>query len=112
MLLSRAPIGQDPRGLFVVASHLRVDPVGAQALEAAFADRLRAVEESPGFQGLQVWRDVHTVGEYLMVSWWSVRDDWTAYMRSDAHHASHARIPTDPARARPAGLTTYEVVAT
>jgi heme-degrading monooxygenase HmoA len=107
-----APIGADPTGLFVVASTIVVDEVGSATLEQAFQHRLGAVENVAGFRGLQVWREAHQPGQYLMVSWWVSREHWTAYMRSPEHDASHARIPSAPARPRPAGLRTFEVVAT
>jgi heme-degrading monooxygenase HmoA len=99
-------------GLFVVASTILVREDGSAALEQAFRDRLHAVETTEGFRGLQVWRDANAPGEYLMVSWWESRDDWHGYMRSAEHDASHARMPTGPARPRPGGLWTFQVVAT
>ena len=106
------PAGSDATGLFVVASSIVIDKVGCTTLEQAFRDRLRAVEATAGFRGLQVWREAKQPGRYLMVSWWLSREDWAAYMRSAAHDESHARIPTVPARPRPDGLRTFEVVAT
>lgn len=104
--------GGDATGLFVVASTIAIDEVGCARLEEAFRDRLRAVEATPGFRGLQVWREANQPGRYLMVSWWLSRADWLDYMRSAEHDASHARIPGAPARPRPDGLRTFEVVAT
>lgn len=104
--------GGDATGLFVVASTITIDEVGCARLEEAFRDRLRAVEATPGFRGLQVWREAKRPGRYLMVSWWLSRANWLDYMRSAEHDASHARIPRDPARPRPDGLRTFEVVAT
>ena len=96
----------------MVASDLRVDPSGAAALERAFRLRLGEVEAHPGFQRLEVWRDDHSEGAYRMVTWWDDEDAFRAYMRSAAHHRSHARIPSDPAQARGAGLRRYSLIAT
>lgn len=101
-----------PVAAFVVASELSVDLAGAQALEDAFSDRLREVEHHSGFQRLEVWRDNVSVGSYLMVTWWDDEPAFRSYMRSVAHKESHARIPTEPARARGVGLRRYTVVAT
>lgn len=98
--------------VFVVASDLEVEPSGAAALERAFRLRLGEVEGHPGFQRLEVWRDDHREGTYRMVTWWDDEDAFRAYMRSTAHRRSHARIPSDPARARGAGLRRYSVIAT
>lgn len=92
---------------FVVASDVTVEEAGVPALEAAFAGRLGEVDSFPGFQRLEVWRDAGRPGAYLMVSWWDSRNDFTAYMRSEQHHRSHARIPTDP-RPRGAGVRRFE----
>lgn len=97
---------------FVVASELSVDVSGAAVLEAAFRDRLHHVEDHPGFQRMEVWRDQRREGAYLMVSWWDDEPSFRLYMRSDRHRASHARIPTEPAKARGVGLRRYTVVAT
>ena len=97
---------------FVVASELHVDVRGADVLEAAFRDRLHQVEDHPGFQRMEVWRDQRGEGAYLMVSWWDDEPSFRLYMRSDRHRASHARIPTEPAKARGVGLRRYTVVAT
>lgn len=96
---------------YVVVSDLHVDQVGADALEKAFRSRMRAVEGHPGFQRLEVWRQERSEGEYVMVSWWDDEPSFRAYMRSADHRASHARIPTEPAKARGVGLRRYRVVA-
>lgn len=97
---------------YVVASELSVDIAGAAALEAAFADRLRQVEEHAGFQRLEVWRDSGREGQYLMVTWWDDEDAFRSYMRSDRHRTSHDRIPTQPVKARGVGLRRYDRIAT
>lgn len=96
---------------FVVVSELSVDPAGAEALEGAFRDRLRLAEAHPGFQRLEVWRDGSAPGSYAMVTWWDDEPSFKSYMRSAAHDASHARVPTAPAKARGVGLRRYRLVA-
>jgi heme-degrading monooxygenase HmoA len=98
--------------VFVVASDLVVDPVGIDALEAAFRARLGEVEGHPGFQRLEVWRDDRTDGFYTMVTWWDDESSFRSYMRSTAHRESHARIPTEPAKAHGVGLRRFTVIAT
>lgn len=104
-------------GSFVSVSHVTVDVGGAAGegaaavLERAFADRLGEVEGENGFQRLEVWRDVKATGTYVMVTWWETEEDFRAYLRSDAHDRSHARVPTSPVRPRGAGLDRYQVVA-
>lgn len=98
-------------GAFVVASEPQVNPVGAGALEDAFRHRLGEVEQHPGFQRLEVWRDHKTDGAYLMVTWWDDEPAFRNYMRSQSHKTSHARIPTDPAKARGVGVRCFTLVA-
>ena len=98
-------------GAYVVASHLSIEPDGAEALEAAFRDRLGEVEAADGFRGLEVWRDAETPGHYTMVTWWDSEADFRAYMGSPAHRRSHDRIPRDPRAPRPVALRRYERIA-
>jgi heme-degrading monooxygenase HmoA len=107
-----ASVGNSARsGTFVAVSEIEVSVDGADALEAAFANRLGEVEDWPGFLDLQVWRDDRSPGCYVMVSWWRAETDFVAYLRSDAHRRSHARIPGGPDRARAAGLRRFELIA-
>jgi heme-degrading monooxygenase HmoA len=99
-------------GTYVAISEIAVDEAGAPALEAAFRDRLGAVDEWPGFLGLEVLRHRRRPGTYLMISRWESKETFQAYMRSDTHDRSHARIPGGPHAPRPAGFGDYEVVAT
>lgn len=97
---------------YVAVSEIAVDVEGADALETAFANRLRAVESWPGFEGLELLADRRKQGRYLMLSRWRSREVFVAYMRSAAHEASHARIPDGPHAPRAAGFDEFDVVAT
>jgi heme-degrading monooxygenase HmoA len=101
--------------MYVSLSRLRVPPSRADELVAAFRRRAHLVDAADGFIDLQVWQSDRDEGELVMVSRWRDRGCFTAYMRSDAHKRSHARI--DPGldavielRALE-HLHTYEVVA-
>jgi len=78
---------------YVSVSRLHVDPAVVEDLIAAFRDRIRLVDEFPGFLDLEVWQSDREPGEILMVSHWARRSDFTAYMRSAEHRTSHDRIP-------------------
>lgn len=96
-------------------SRLRVAPELVDDLVQAFRGRLGAVDDFPGFQGLEVWASDRDPGEVLMVSRWQDRASFTHYMRSDAHRTSHDRIPAHLQEAirleRLEHLHLYEVVA-
>lgn len=101
--------------MYVSMSRLRVEPEHVEELIAAFRGRLGAVDGFAGFEGLEVWASDREPGEVLMISRWRDRGCFTAYMRSDAHRASHARIPDRLQRAialqRLEHLHTYDIVA-
>lgn len=96
---------------WAMVSELAIAPEGSEQLEKAFRDRLGEVDDWPGFIRLEVWRDPRERGRYLMVSWWETREAFSAWMHSESHDRSHARIPQEPAP-RPVRFDRYEVVAT
>ena len=96
---------------FVAHSLLSVPVIGRAALLAAFADRLGQVDGWPGFQRLEVWTDRSDPTSFVMVSWWDDESAFKAYMASDDHRDSHARIPDGEMRPRPERFTRYEVFA-
>lgn len=96
----------------VVVSELAIAPEGSEHLEATFQDRLGEVDGFPGFIRLEVWKDGHHPGRYLMVTWWDSPDAFHRYLRSDAHHRSHARVPTHPARPAPVRVDRFSLIAT
>lgn len=101
--------------MYVSVSRLRVDPARSDELVAAFQARAGLVEGHEGFLDLEVWRSDRDPTEVLMVSRWTDREAFKAYMRSADHRTSHDRIPPDLLEAirleRLEQLHTYEVVA-
>ncbi|CAA9533179.1 MAG: hypothetical protein AVDCRST_MAG79-1106 [uncultured Thermoleophilia bacterium] len=101
--------------MYVALSRLRVAVAQVDALVSAFRARAHLVDEADGFVDLEVWRSDRDAGEIVMISRWRDRAAFTAYMRSEAHRVSHARIPSDLDAAirleRLEGLHTYDVVA-
>ena len=108
-------MGGYERPMYVSMSRLRVPEEHGHAVVAAFRDRAHLVEDADGFVDLQVWWSDRDRTELLMVSRWRDRAAFTAYMRSAAHRASHARIAPELKDAiklqRLEHLHTYEVVA-
>src|ERR1044072_9949349 len=94
-LLRGAGLRHSPSGdlMYISVSRLRVDASRSDDLIEAFRDRSRLVEASDGFVDLEVWRSDRDPEEVWMVSRWRERACFTAYMRSDEHARSHARIP-------------------
>lgn len=48
----------------------------------------------------------------MMVSWWDTAEQFLAYMRSEDHHLSHARVPTDPHKPRPKSFRSLDLIST
>jgi heme-degrading monooxygenase HmoA len=103
-------IGKEPDRAFVVSSEVTMPPESADTLEHAFRARLHLVEQAAGFQRIEIWRDLSHPGVFQMVSWWDDAESFRDYMRSDAHHVSHARIPTEPAKPRGTGVRRYALL--
>ena len=82
--------------MYVSLSRLRVPDERSSELVAAFRRRAHLVEDADGFVDLQVWQSDRDEGEIVMVSRWSDRDAFKAYMTSERHRISHDRI--DPGR--------------
>jgi heme-degrading monooxygenase HmoA len=90
-----------------VSSEITISPESAITLERSFRERLRIVEQSPGFQRLEIWRDVTRPGVFQMASWWDNAERFRRYMRSAEHGISHARIPAALDRPRGTGVRRY-----
>lgn len=101
----------DGASTYVAISEIAVPLPGVSDLEAAFRNRLGAVDSWPGFLGLEVLQDRRRAGRYLMICRWESREHFLAYMRSDDHRRSHARIPTGAAGPSPAGFSEYDLVS-
>ena len=101
--------------VYVSVSQLRVEANRADELVAAFRRRAHLVDTFDGFLDLQVWQSDPDPTRILMVTRWRDRAAFKAYMRSEAHAVSHARIHPELDAAihleRLEHLHAYEVVA-
>ena len=101
--------------MYVSMSRLKVEPERSDELVAAFRGRAGLVESHDGFVDLQVWRSDRDRGEVLMVSRWTDREAFKAYMKSADHRLSHGRLDDSLKAAikleRLEHLHTYDVVA-
>ena len=78
--------------MYISMSRLRLPEAHVAELLDAFENRAHLVESAEGFVELEVWHSDRDPGEVIMVSRWSTRDAFTAYMKSEDHQTSHARI--------------------
>jgi heme oxygenase (mycobilin-producing) len=96
-------------------SRLRLPEENVSELLEAFSNRSGLVDSCEGFLGLEVWYSDRDPGEVIMVSRWTTREAFTAYMKSEDHKISHRRIAPSLTSVislmRLDHLHTYEVVA-
>src|SRR3954463_1761365 len=101
----------DDNGLFVVTSRIQVSVGHSDDLGAAFRDRSGVVDGAEGFDHLEVWRERRDATHFVMTSWWTSPDAFKAYMRSDGHRTSHARVSRGAGGPRGVGVARFDVVA-
>lgn len=101
--------------MYVSMSRLQVEAERSDELVAAFRGRAGLVESHDGFIDLQVWRSDRDRSQVLMVSRWTNREAFKAYMKSADHRLSHSRLDPSLKAAikleRLEHLHTYNVVA-
>lgn len=76
---------------FVSKSDIVVAISEESALEQAFRDRAGLVDRHTGFRGLELLRDAHHAGRYMLLTRWRSLEDFRAYMKSGDHARAHAR---------------------
>lgn len=84
--------------MIVVVNRLTCrDAAVAAHVEARFRDRLKAVDDRPGFLSFELWRDAENPLVLSSVTRWESRaafDAWTASPEFQAAHAKHAKAHT------------------
>lgn len=76
---------------FLSRSEITVPRAEMAALERAFTQRARLVDQHSGFLGLELLRDIRDNGRYVLLTRWRSRADFTAYMKSGDHARAHER---------------------
>lgn len=79
---------------FLSRSEISVPIEEMPALERAFSERARLVDRHAGFLGLELLRDIRSKGRYVLLTRWSNRDAFKAYMKSGDHARAHDRPHT------------------
>lgn len=90
-------------------------PEGAgPELEARFAARAGAVENSPGFEGFQLLRPVEGESRYFVMTWWESEDAFQGWMNSQDFAKGHAHAGGRPGGPPPvasgSSVLSFEVV--
>lgn len=76
---------------FVSQSEIEVKPETATMLESAFRARSRLVDQHDGFLGLELLRDIHRPGRYVLLTRWRNRESFRAYLTSADFKAAHQK---------------------
>ncbi len=100
--------------MFVTMNRIPVHPEYAEAFEARFRERARAVDGAPGFVRNLVLRPADPATQpYVVQTFWESRAAFEAWVESPAFREGHARAGSLPREAfrGPNELETFEVFA-
>jgi heme-degrading monooxygenase HmoA len=78
------------RTVFVAINAVEVPAERADAFAERFANRAGAVSSSPGFARFELFRPADGKTRWLVVTHWRSRDDFSAWMKSQAFDRGHA----------------------
>ena len=85
--------------MITVANRIFVASEFAEQFEEAFRKRAGLVDGMPGFISNQVLRPVNPGDPYIVLTLWNSRDDFNAWIRSDAFMQGHAKSGSLPKEA-------------
>jgi heme-degrading monooxygenase HmoA len=98
--------------MFVVMNRIPVNAEYAQQFEDRFRNRAGEVDKMKGFIRNQVLRPVNSEDPYVVVTFWESRDDFDAWVDSEAFRKQHAKpgtLPQEAFRGRPK-LESFDVI--
>jgi heme-degrading monooxygenase HmoA len=96
--------------MIVSMFHVTVPADHAQAFEASWSQRAGLVDSMPGFLGMDVLRDGAKPGHYIVLTRWTARENFDAWVNSPAFTAGHLRSAAGDTGAAPMSIEFYEVV--
>ncbi|HSG05765.1 MAG TPA: antibiotic biosynthesis monooxygenase [Nitrospiria bacterium] len=98
--------------MFVVMNRIPVNPDYADLFEERFRSRAGEVDKMPGFIRNQVLRPARPEQPYIVLTYWQSRQDFEAWVDSDAFKKGHSRSGALPQEAfkGPAALESFEVI--
>ena len=82
--------------MILVANRITVAPEHAAAFEAMLESRASLVDGMAGFLGIQLLRPTKPGEPYLTQTFWASRDDFEAWLRSEAFVRGHAHMEELP----------------
>ncbi|AEB11152.1 antibiotic biosynthesis monooxygenase family protein [Marinithermus hydrothermalis] len=96
--------------MYVVMNRIYVNPEYREAFEARFQGRAREIDRMPGFIRNLVLRPDRPGAPYVVMTFWRSKQDFEAWVDSEAFRKGHARSGTLPKEAfsRRNELETFE----
>ena len=85
--------------MFVVMNRLPVNPDYADQFEERFTSRAREVDKMLGFIRNQVLRPANPDDPYIVLTLWESKDNFEAWVNSDAFKLGHSKSGTLPSEA-------------
>ena len=98
--------------MIAVANRIYVNPEYAERFEENFRKRAGAVDRMPGFVSNQVMRPTKPGDPYIVLTYWDSKQQFEAWIGSDAFKTGHARSGTLPREAYsgPNQLEVHEII--
>jgi len=98
--------------MFVVMNRIPVNPEYKDQFEERFINRAREVDKMPGFVRNQVLRPGNLDDPYVILTVWESKDDFEAWVNSEAFQKGHAKSGTLPREAflSHSKLETFDVI--
>lgn len=87
--------------LTTVGMHYEVIPGKEEEFERGFIGVIDLLQTLPGHIESHMYEDVQSVGSYVILSSWQSKDDFDAFMRSDAFKSAVAWGKAEILRGRP-----------
>ncbi len=99
--------------MITVANRIMVSPEYAEQFEENFRRRAGLVDQMPGFVSNMVLRPTKADEPYVVLTFWNRREDFEAWVKSDAFTKGHAQSGTLPREAfsGPNKLELHEVLS-
>ena len=98
--------------MFIVMNRILVNPEYKDQFEERFTNRAREVDKMPGFVRNQVLRPANAEDPYIVFTVWQSKEDFEAWVNSEAFQKGHARsgsLPREAFRGQ-SKLETFEVI--
>lgn len=101
--------------MIVVTSRIRITSGDADAMAAAYRDRLGLADAAPGCLGVEILRHCERRDEFMVYTRWSSVADYERYRADPAFRAAHARVKNTPGTVKVArveeGVDRFERIA-